>query len=151
MVPEDAVLPVVFCQSECRGEVTLDDIEFTYPSRPDAIILRGLTVSIKPGQRVALVGQSGCGKSTCVSLVERFYDTSRGCLVSRLVTCYSSTGLLLPMPTVLLCHHDFQHVYLSNCDVLDITYIFFPSSCHCCPAFFLCKGMYIIKMLPGKE
>ncbi|KAK2168081.1 hypothetical protein NP493_1245g00033 [Ridgeia piscesae] len=68
------------CPLECRGEVTLDDIEFTYPSRPDAIILRGLTVTIKPGQRVALVGQSGCGKSTCVSLVERFYDTSRGCV-----------------------------------------------------------------------
>ncbi|KAK2172720.1 hypothetical protein NP493_937g00041 [Ridgeia piscesae] len=74
------MLLVVFCQPECRGEVTLDDIEFTYPSRPDAIILRGLTVTIKPGQRVALVGQSGCGKSTCVSLVERFYDTSRGCV-----------------------------------------------------------------------
>ncbi|KAK2167995.1 hypothetical protein NP493_1249g00053 [Ridgeia piscesae] len=68
------------CPTECRGEVTLDHIEFTYPSRPDAIILRGLTVTIKPGQRVALVGQSGCGKSTCVSLVERFYDTSRGCV-----------------------------------------------------------------------
>ncbi|KAK2167989.1 hypothetical protein NP493_1249g00076 [Ridgeia piscesae] len=68
------------CPPECRGEVTLDDIEFTYPSRPDAIILRGLRVTIKPGQRVALVGQSGCGKSTCVSLVERFYDTSRGCV-----------------------------------------------------------------------
>ncbi|KAK2159079.1 hypothetical protein NP493_1733g00033 [Ridgeia piscesae] len=65
---------------ECCGEVILDNVEFTYPSRPDAIILRGLTVTIKPGQRVALVGQSGCGKSTCVSLVERFYDTSRGCV-----------------------------------------------------------------------
>ncbi|KAK2159081.1 hypothetical protein NP493_1733g00026 [Ridgeia piscesae] len=68
------------CHRECRGELILDDIEFTYPSRPDAVILRGLTVTIKPGQRVALVGQSGCGKSTCVSLVERFYDTSRGCV-----------------------------------------------------------------------
>ncbi|KAI0240733.1 ATP-dependent translocase ABCB1 [Lamellibrachia satsuma] len=65
-------------KNECHGEVTFDDIEFTYPSRQDATVLRGLAVTIKPGQRVALVGQSGCGKSTCVSLVERFYDASNG-------------------------------------------------------------------------
>ena len=92
------MLLVVFCQPECRGEVTLDDIEFTYPSRPDAVILRGLTVTIKPGQRVALVGQSGCGKSTCVSLVERFYDTSRGCVVSLFQYCSNSTTLFMCLP-----------------------------------------------------
>ncbi|KAI0228610.1 ATP-dependent translocase ABCB1, partial [Lamellibrachia satsuma] len=70
---DDAKFP-----TECRGEVTFDNIEFTYPSRQDATVLRGLAVTIKPGQRVALVGQSGCGKSTCVSLVERFYDASNG-------------------------------------------------------------------------
>ncbi|KAI0240738.1 hypothetical protein LSAT2_008495 [Lamellibrachia satsuma] len=67
--------------TECRGEVTFDNIEFTYPSRQDATVLRGLAVTIKPGQRVALVGQSGCGKSTCVSLVERFYDASNGSML----------------------------------------------------------------------
>ena len=77
---------IVFCQPKCDGEVTLDDVEFTYPYRPDAPILRGLTVTIKPGQRVALVGQSGCGKSTCVSLVERFYDAARGSVVSEILT-----------------------------------------------------------------
>ena len=64
----------------------MEDVDFVYPSRPDAPILRGLTVTIKPGQRVALVGQSGCGKSTCVSLVERFYDAARGSVVSDFVT-----------------------------------------------------------------
>ncbi|KAI0233432.1 Bile salt export pump [Lamellibrachia satsuma] len=71
------------CPTECRGEVTMDDIEFAYPSRPDAAVLRGLSVTVKPGQRVALVGYSGCGKSTCVSLMERFYDASSGCVVSQ--------------------------------------------------------------------
>ena len=80
------MLNVCFYQTQCRGEVTLQDVEFTYPSRPDATILRGLTVTIKPGQRVALVGQSGCGKSTCVSLVERFYDSANGSVVSEIVS-----------------------------------------------------------------
>ncbi len=76
------MLNVCFRQTRCRGEVTLQDVEFTYPSRPDATILRGLSVTIKPGQRVALVGQSGCGKSTCMALVERFYDSANGSVVS---------------------------------------------------------------------
>jgi ATP-binding cassette subfamily B (MDR/TAP) protein 1 len=50
-----------------NGKIQLNQIEFTYPSRPDAKILRGLDLSIEKGQRVALVGSSGCGK-TSISL-----------------------------------------------------------------------------------
>ncbi|KAI0217659.1 ATP-dependent translocase ABCB1 [Lamellibrachia satsuma] len=78
------------CPTGCRGEVTMDDIEFAYPSRPDAAVLRGLSVTVKPGQRVALVGHSGCGKSTCVSLMERFYDASSGCVSSFNTTVYDN-------------------------------------------------------------
>lgn len=50
-----------------------------YPDcRPDVPVLRGLDLNIKPGQYVALVGSSGCGKSTTVGLVERFYDPVGG-------------------------------------------------------------------------
>ena len=45
------------------GKIQLNHIEFTYPSRPDAKILRGLDLSIEKGQRVALVGSSGCGET----------------------------------------------------------------------------------------
>ena len=50
---------------------------FKYPTR-DEWILRGVSFTIQPGQTVALVGQSGCGKSTCIQLMERFYDVNRG-------------------------------------------------------------------------
>ncbi|CDJ37521.1 ATP-binding cassette protein subfamily B member 2, putative [Eimeria tenella] len=57
-----------------KGEIDVDRINFTYPTRPDNRVYRNLTFSIKEGEAVALVGASGCGKSTIVQLVERFYD-----------------------------------------------------------------------------
>ena len=51
---------------------------FHYPTRPEVPVLQKLTLSVKPGKTLALVGTSGCGKSTTVSLIERFYDPVRG-------------------------------------------------------------------------
>ncbi|CAF0950412.1 unnamed protein product [Brachionus calyciflorus] len=65
-------------EREFKTDITLDSIEFAYPNRPDAKILRGLTLSIYEGQRVAFVGSSGCGKSTITQLLERFYDPNNG-------------------------------------------------------------------------
>lgn len=59
-----------------------DKVNFFYPTRPTAPVLRGLELLIKPGQTVALVGPSGCGKSTCIQLLERFYDPVSGSVVS---------------------------------------------------------------------
>jgi ABC transporter fused permease/ATP-binding protein len=61
-----------------RGEVVFEHVAFTYPSRPDAEVLRDVTLTAQAGQRIALVGPSGAGKSTIVSLLLRFYDPSRG-------------------------------------------------------------------------
>lgn len=58
--------------------LVLKDIWFRYPSRPDKWILRGLNLTIEPGQAIALVGPSGGGKSTVVSLFEGFYTPSYG-------------------------------------------------------------------------
>ena len=63
---------------DVSGKVQMDDLHFSYPTRKDVPILRGFNVVIKPGQTVALVGQSGCGKSTCIQLLERFYDADSG-------------------------------------------------------------------------
>ncbi|XP_062847623.1 ATP-dependent translocase ABCB1-like [Trichomycterus rosablanca] len=60
------------------GDVTFHDVHFSYPTRPNVKILQGLNVSVARGQTLALVGGSGCGKSTSVQLLERFYSQSSG-------------------------------------------------------------------------
>ncbi|KKA24366.1 ATP-binding cassette, subfamily B (MDR/TAP), member 1 [Rasamsonia emersonii CBS 393.64] len=60
------------------GAVDFRSVYFAYPQRPDIPVLRGLTLSIRPGQFAALVGASGSGKSTVISLLERFYDPQGG-------------------------------------------------------------------------
>ena len=57
-----------------NGHIEFRNVHFTYPTRPDVPVLRGLNLAVRPGQYVALVGASGCGKSTTVGLIERFYD-----------------------------------------------------------------------------
>lgn len=64
--------------SDIRGDIELRDICFTYPSRPNDRIFNGFSLSISNGETVALVGQSGSGKSTVISLIERFYDPEAG-------------------------------------------------------------------------
>ncbi|XP_035989695.1 ATP-dependent translocase ABCB1-like isoform X1 [Fundulus heteroclitus] len=63
------------------GNVSFEDVKFNYPSRPDVPILRGLNLSVKKGETLALVGSSGCGKSTTIQLLERFYDPRDGRVV----------------------------------------------------------------------
>ncbi|UJR11452.1 hypothetical protein I4U23_015631 [Adineta vaga] len=60
------------------GLIQYDNITFAYPTRKLVKVLDGLQLTIQPGQRVALVGSSGCGKSTMAQLLERFYDINQG-------------------------------------------------------------------------
>ncbi|KAJ2480773.1 hypothetical protein IWW56_002214 [Coemansia sp. RSA 2131] len=64
-----------------RGDISFRNIHFSYPSRPDVPILKGFNLEIRPGQKIALVGSSGCGKSTTIGLIERFYDPAEGDVV----------------------------------------------------------------------
>ena len=62
----------------CKGKINLNDVEMFYPARPQRKILHGLTLEAPPGKVVALVGPSGGGKSSIVSLVQHLYDPSAG-------------------------------------------------------------------------
>jgi ATP-binding cassette subfamily B protein len=61
-----------------RGAVAFDRVRFAYPTRPDSLILDGLSFAVQPGERLALVGPSGAGKSTIFHLLLRFYDPASG-------------------------------------------------------------------------
>jgi ATP-binding cassette, subfamily B, bacterial len=69
--PRQLVQPV-------RGEITFRDVAFRYPARPTVSALDGVSLQVKPGQTVALVGPSGAGKTTILQLLMRFYDPQAG-------------------------------------------------------------------------
>uniref|UniRef100_A0A671FV25 ATP binding cassette subfamily B member 1 n=1 Tax=Rhinolophus ferrumequinum TaxID=59479 RepID=A0A671FV25_RHIFE len=64
--------------SKFEGNVKFSEVTFNYPTRPNVPVLQRLSLEVKKGQTLALVGSSGCGKSTVVQLLERFYDPSGG-------------------------------------------------------------------------
>ncbi|XP_042276382.1 ATP-binding cassette sub-family B member 9 [Thunnus maccoyii] len=81
----------------CNGLVEFKDVTFAYPTRPETDILKGVSFTLRPGEVTALVGPSGSGKSSCVTLLENFYLPQQG-------------QVLLDGKPV----HTFQHDYLHS-------------------------------------
>lgn len=61
-----------------QGKIDIRKVDFAYPTRPQCPVLREFNLEVKAGASVGLVGRSGCGKSTVISLIQRFYDVDRG-------------------------------------------------------------------------
>ena len=60
------------------GEIDIANVEFHYPTKPDVPVLKGVQIDVPNCSTVALVGHSGCGKSSIIALIERFYDPKSG-------------------------------------------------------------------------
>lgn len=71
--PQDAVT-----LTDVKGSVELSDVEFSYV--PERKLIEGFDLSVKPGQRIAIVGPTGCGKTTIINLLMRFYDVNGGAI-----------------------------------------------------------------------
>lgn len=60
------------------GGIDMRRVDFAYPNRPEILVLNGFCLEVKPGTSIGLVGRSGCGKSTVIGLIQRFYDVTGG-------------------------------------------------------------------------
>ena len=69
--PADAIV-----LTEPEGRILLQDVDFSYT--PQVPLIQGLNLSVEPGQRIAIVGPTGCGKTTLINLLMRFYDVQKG-------------------------------------------------------------------------
>ena len=69
--PADAIV-----LSEPEGRILLDQVDFSYT--PEVPLIQNLNLSVEPGQRIAIVGPTGCGKTTLINLLMRFYDVQAG-------------------------------------------------------------------------
>lgn len=65
---------------DVHGEVEFDHVRFAYPDTPDKTVIKDFSAKIKPGQKVAIVGPTGAGKTTMVNLLMRFFETNGGCI-----------------------------------------------------------------------
>ena len=85
---------LIFLFQKIQGTIAMKDVYFSYSTRPDVQVLRGFSLTVKQGETVALVGLSGCGKSTIMMLLERFYEPQSGTIVSFSFSFICSTSLV---------------------------------------------------------
>lgn len=67
-------------ETKMTGRIEMKKVDFAYPSWPDRLVLHEFSLEVKAGTSIGLVGKSGCGKSTVIALIQRFYDADKGSL-----------------------------------------------------------------------
>lgn len=72
-------VPGAFVLEKADGSLSVEDISFSY--RPEVPLLHDISIRVKPGQRIAIVGPTGCGKTTMINLLMRFYDVQKGQII----------------------------------------------------------------------
>jgi len=109
-----------------RGEVLFDGVTFSYPTRPEARALDGVSFSVAPGERVAIVGPSGAGKSTIFHLLLRFYDPQQGRIALDGVEIASADPVLVrerlslvPQDAVIFAASVRENIRLGRSDATD--------------------------------
>ena len=78
---QDAVSPIKFEHEKIKGEIKFDNVSFGYHGNDgddNSMFLKDVSLTIKPGERIGFLGATGCGKSTLINLIPRFYDVSKG-------------------------------------------------------------------------
>ncbi|GFR25590.1 ATP-dependent translocase ABCB1 [Trichonephila clavata] len=111
-----------------NGSISFQNVYFNYPMRPKVKVLRDLSLDIKPGKTVALVGSSGCGKSTCIQLIERFYDADAGSVLLdgihtekiNVRNLRSHIGLVSQEPVLFSCSIAENIAYGNNFEPVDM-------------------------------
>ncbi|KAM4028835.1 ATP-dependent translocase ABCB1-like [Anomaloglossus baeobatrachus] len=96
---------------QMEGNIEFKNIQFVYPTRPNVQVLQGFDMQISKGQTLALVGSSGCGKSTVIQLLERFYDPAEGNVLAdgidiktiRLKWLRNQLGIVSQEPVIFNC------------------------------------------------
>ncbi|HUR30509.1 MAG TPA: ABC transporter transmembrane domain-containing protein [Saprospiraceae bacterium] len=101
-------VPLMVNKPKVKGHIHFDNVYFEYPSRPEMPVLRGINMDIQPGEKIALVGQSGSGKSTIAALLMRLYPWQRGMItldghdISQMdLSSYRSVFALVPQEVLL--------------------------------------------------
>ncbi|MDB5666535.1 MAG: ATP-binding cassette protein [Cypionkella sp.] len=109
-----------------QGAITLDNVVFHYPARPNAPALHGISLTVQPGETVALVGPSGAGKSTVLQLLMRFYDPQSGTLAidghdlkSLARTDFRSAMALVPQDPVIFATSALENIRFGRPDATE--------------------------------